>query len=348
MKKYFSVLFFLVFLVLFSSTTVSAQTSSSVFQNDLIISRSPSIPSPGETVTFKVESYTTDLVRSVIMWGLNGIVQKKGYGETSFSITTPAAGMGSLIDVFVLKPNGEELRETFLLFPVDIDIIQEPFTYVPPFYKGRSLFSNESAVKVAVIPNFVQNNQKIKPSDILFTWEKDGFILSDISGIGKDNAIFLGDSLVQPFLVSVTAETIDGDLKAKDSISIKPIDPKVLVYEKDPINGILFSKSLTRNVTVDKEEFGVVAIPYFFSTDSRNSNYLEYLWKENGSTINDPTLSSEIVFMNEGLKNFGTSDIFVEIEHVDNLLQIANAYLNFKIVGSGGDLINISDETEIF
>ncbi|MDA8611259.1 hypothetical protein N9L18_00110 [Candidatus Pacebacteria bacterium] len=340
---------FIIFGVFLAGTSVLAQTSLPPgYKEELIIKRTPSVPTPGETVEIKIESLSTDLKRATVTWTLNGIVQKQGSGEVNYSFVAPNAGQQATVRINVLKEDGKQLNEEFILAPADIDLIYESETYTPPFYKGRSIYSHQSDVKIVAVPNLVSGGIKSGPENIIYTWEKDGVVLQDLSGLGEDTIVFPGRILSRPFSVTVTAEVTNSNIKAKSSIVITPFNPKLIVYESGPLQGNRFDKPIVSTKDFEGEELWLTAVPYFFSVNEKDSVLLDYTWLENDKLFSDQSAASRVILENIERASSGRGAITVGVSHVDNILQSGRIDFGINVIGLSSINSQINDETTAF
>jgi hypothetical protein len=120
------------------------------------------------------------------------------------------------------------------------------------------------------------------------------------------------------------------------------------MYENNPLQGSLFERALRGTFNLEREELQVTATPYFFSTNTRDSNQLSYQWGENGKKIGSPLVSSNLIFRNPGLQASGISNISVSTEHVDNILQDATMGFSLNVIGSNQINLENDDEVTVF
>lgn len=343
-KKF--IFLFIIFCVSGSITT--AQVLPPGFEEEVILKISPSIPAPKENVSVRLENYSTDLNKSNIIWSLDGIVQEQGVGKITYQFTAPEAGRQTTLKVDVQKNTGGTLSESLQIAPAGLDLMYEANTYIPPFYKGRSLFSHQSIVTVAAIPDFTTNGAKVSKENIIYTWEKDNEVIQSISGQGKDSAQFLGKLISRPFTVTVTAESVNSNIKARKKITINPIEPTVVLYENNPVQGSIFEKALSGTFNFDREEVGITAIPYFFSAQNRSDSSLKFSWFENGAKIGDDLFGSDLIYTNIGRAKSGISNLQISVDHVQNILQSGNNGFRVNVIGNEQSATISSDETNVF
>lgn len=327
--------YLILFALIFSPIQFFAQTTSSAFDETVSIEIIPKIPAPKELVNAEVKSsYYASLKKANVSWVVDGVVKKSGVGETFFQFQAPASGKNSNISVSVTKENGLVLRDSISLAPSDIDLVYEADTYVPPFYRGRSLFTHQSAVTVAAMTTFIENGVRLPKEKITYTWAKDDEIIQSASGVGRDSIKIQGALISRPFYVSVVAESINSNLTAKKRILINPTTPQVVLYENNPIYGSIFEKALTGTFNFDREEVGITAVPYFFSAQERSSGNLQYRWFENGRRVGDDSVGSFINYLNPGKEKNGTANLAVQVEHIQNILQEGGNLFKINVLGN--------------
>ncbi|MEY2641194.1 MAG: hypothetical protein RL150_587 [Candidatus Parcubacteria bacterium] len=326
-------LIILAFLFLLGVPAAKAQIAPDIFTGSLSTTLSPSIPSANSSVTATVENYAIDLGRSTITWNTSDGQTSSGLGLRTFIFSTPAVGQTQTVSVRVVGSNGKTYEDSITLTPGAVDLLVEADTYTPPLYKGRSLFTPQSLVTIAAIPDIRTGGTKISSKELVYTWEKNGQVLQQASGVGKDTISFVGNLAPTPFFVTVVVETVNGGVQAQKRIEVTPKNTSVLVYESNPLFGNLFERAITSRFRFDREEVGLVAIPYFFSASSRDDASIEYSWTENEKPIDLPTLGSKLTFTNRGKAKSGISRINVGTNHLSNILQDAKINFALDVVG---------------
>ncbi len=339
--------YLIIFSLIFLPLVSNAQTFQNTFREGLIIEITPQIPSPNETVSAKVISNNyEDLSRANITWSINNIDKKREIGGTTFQFQAPAAGKKIELFVTVEKTNGAIFSNFINIQTANLDLIYEANTYVPPFYKGRSLFVTQSEITVAAMAEVFENGAKLPKNKVIYNWYYNDNYASNLSGIGKDSARFEGDILSRPFSVSVIVESLNPGIKSKNKILIKPVPSKILMYENNPIYGSLFEKALTGIFNFDREEVGITAVPYFFSTKDRTSKDIKYSWSENGKKIGDETFGSFINYQNPNRKLNGISFLRVEVENLSRFMQSGDNSFKINVIGDGqSDTIKPNETT---
>jgi hypothetical protein len=324
----FLVLLSLIFLPL----QIFAQESS--FSEEAIIAITPEIPAPRDTVLATVRSSQyINLKKAEVVWSIDNKEIKRGIGESSFQFRAPDLGQVLNLKATIIRSPGDIFSNLITIKTAGLDLIHEANTYTPPFYKGRSLFTTQSNVTIAALADLRENNTRLSKNQIIYNWYRDGQYISSISGVGKDSAVFTGGILSKPFDISVLAESLNSDLKAKKIVYIKNTAPNVVLYENNPIYGNIFEKALTGTFNFDREEVGITAVPYFFSAEKRASGSLKYSWFENGKKIGDDTFGSFINYLNPERSANGVSNLRVRINNSENFLQSGENSFKINVQG---------------
>lgn len=155
-----------------------------------------------------------------------------------------------------------------------VDILYTGVNYTPPFYRGGSLWSQEGSLMFLAVPQGLGN-----PANLNYKWTKDGTVLGSVSGIGQ-NALYSNDPLFsKPQTVKVEIVAPDDTIVASASVSVTPIKPIILVYEKHPLYGFLFNQEASPNYRLTGPETTFAAFPLFFSTTNRENSSVNYSWK---------------------------------------------------------------------
>lgn len=297
----------------------------------LSVTITPETPDPGDEVTITVESFSTNLNGALIRWTLNGNIQIEERGAKTFKFTAPQSGSISTIVLRIAKAEGGVLTRTFSIEPAGLELVYEAQTYTPPFYKGRAMFTNSSTIKVVAFPEFITSGGKISSSNLIYTWEENGIVNQAASGYGKDTFITTGKLIDRPLKITATVKTTDSEMRTKKSIDIVSSDPQVLLYENNPIYGIIFERALSRGLILDTNEVAISAIPYHFSANEKIIGDMEYRWKLNGRSIASSGVPSEVVFRRTN-EEIGIASIELSVSHLTNFLQAAFSGFTLELI----------------
>src|SRR5690349_18729834 len=94
----------------------------------------------------------------------------------------------SLILLLVLAFQGVAFGQT----SSGVDLIVEPASYIPQFYKGKPLFANQGTARVIAVPNIAIDGKKIGSKNLIFKWIKDDTVISSDT---NNNSITISGSV---------------------------------------------------------------------------------------------------------------------------------------------------------
>ena len=315
--------------LVFTSGTVLAQDFSSLLDNlssisseYLTIKTIPENPGPNERVSARLEFFSSDLNRAEISWYLNGELQKRGVGEVALDFQTGDLGEVSRISVVINTFEGENLQKEVVLIPAGVSLVWNAKTYTPPFYKGRSLFTHKSEVSISAVPEFVNSSgNRINPNNLIYRWYQGANFLQSQSGTGKNSINITGGIITRPLDIRVEVSTLDSSLMASKRLTIRTENPKVLIYEKNPLLGLMTNK-VPDLINLEQREITLEAIPYFFNTIIKESFDVEYVWTQNLNRVRGEGNSLTLRQDEDALA--GSVDIGVRALNRNNLLQASN------------------------
>ncbi len=286
---------------------------------------SPQTPGPNTQVTIDVQGVGSFVGDAAITWSKDGKVVTSGVGQHTFSFTTGALGTQTRIRVSVVSATQGTLTQDWVFIPSAINLVWEADTTTPPFYKGKALYSGGSQVKVVAYPNIIVNGKNFAASSLSFQWTLDGDPLPGQSGLGKNTLTFTGSQLQPEEDVSV--DVYYGASKVGHSDVVVPVTtPKLLLYDKDPLRGLLFDVALPSAISLSTNEFSVQAAPYYFANSSLRSGSLSYSWTLNGNDTSGPSAASGLLTLRQTGNGTGSAVIGVSLQNndEDKLVQAAN------------------------
>src|SRR3989338_2837562 len=308
-KKNFLII--LIFIFVFFGTGAVSSAQFSDFGDIILLEISPENPRPQELVRASIESFSIDLDRaSQITWFLNGEVVNRGVGVKEITFNAGSLGSRSFVEVIVQSIERGTVNKSITIRPTEVDLLWQADSYTPLLYKGKALPASDTEITIIAIPQFINSNgRKLKTNELIFTWEKDGKILSRESGRGKN--------------------------------TIKIRVPKIIFYENDPIFGIKYEKAITNTFNLLNKEVMITAHPYFFSSRERISSDFDYLWKVDGSKVSgSPDDESSIVLRQES-EGEGAVKIAFSIQNINRILQSAQS--SFSVIFGGSDRNTLFD-----
>jgi hypothetical protein len=288
---------------------------------------SPEIPKPGDEVTITTELYgDIDLNTTLITWKVNGVVELKGVGKKEFIFIMGNTGKVTTVEFEADPKNAPLITKTFTFAPVDVDILWQANTYTPPFYKGKALFTPEANVTFIALPNIIIGGKRVDPSDVVYKWKVDRTVDGANSGFGRNSYDYTGSIILRPVLIQAEVYAATNDsFKGINGFQLSHVFPQALVYEDNPLYGILFNKALRNQYTIKDDEVELSVIPYFFSTEGKNSA-VTYKWNLNSATLPIPTFQSSAIFRRQDDKK-GSANIALIIGNPSKILQKASIAL---------------------
>jgi hypothetical protein len=278
--------------------------------------------------TLEIESSNIDLKRYTVAWYLHDDLLSQERGNTRQEITLGMVGEMNLIEAFSTGPDGRRYAISQEFVSADIDLLIEPLTYVPPFFRGLALPSAQSFVRITAVPHIINTRgQRVSPSDIDFDWAVEGVVLGSQSGVGKNSVVI--QAAILPYSevsVFVSATYQQNSITVSKSKSIETVEPLSMVYERKPLLGTQYQRLLQTSFQPEGDEFTLIGEPYYFSLDDMQDSALRHRWKINGNTIQENIDMEPVVFRNEEAEG-GSVRISYEIENFNKLLQLVRSML---------------------
>lgn len=283
----------------------------------LAVTLTPDSPGAYRAVTARAQSYSVDLNQSDINWYVNNQLLASGRGNTSFSFKTGPLGSVTTLTVIANTTEGE-IRVDRSLRSAEVDLIWEADTYTPVWYKGKALFTPTARLTFTAIPSIITSGGgRANPRDVVYTWRQNGRVMGSQSGYGR-NVLRVYPSMIDEIVsVSVTAET--GNIKAQSGASVTLSGERVLVYENDPLLGVLSNNALSGVFELSEDEVSFRAFPLHFTTESSSDFSLEYSWQLGSAVISDA--NSMVTFKQTGEQ--GIARVSLTVENNTNILQKA-------------------------
>lgn len=315
-------------LCLFSSP-VEAQGIPGI-SDPISVTVSPETPKPNSSVSIKIQSFSVDLDRALIVWTVNGKEENKGVGLKRFDLTAGPTGSSKRVDIAATVVGMGTFKQTIIIKPADVSMLWESDTYTPPFYKGKALHSFNGSFRVVAVPEFIgSDGKRIDPRDLIYTWKKNGEVQGDASGYGKTS--FIGSQtsyLRQGEEISVEVSSPRENAAGSGSITIIPTVPKLVLYEKSPLYGPQYETAIVKNKNLENEEITVLAEPYFFSVGSSKAGALTYAWTLNGSAL--PTFANKPEVTLRKIGGQGVADLSLVVQNQAKLLQGASKNISIS------------------
>ncbi len=325
--KYYFLSLILVLFTIFIPNKGFAQFNQ--YSQDIDVSFVPANPGPNTKVYASLESYSVDLNSSTIVWSINGKVVKDSTGGKDLSFTTGNTGTVTQVTIKTTDSLGQTIVKNFNILPSSVDIIWQSDSSVPPFYKGKAMFSHQNNISFIAVPHITYSGKEISASNLVYTWKRNGSVVEDASGYGKNVYSFTGSLISRPLDIEVEVYSPNTNSTASGNTKVSPIDPLVIFYKKSPLYGIELQRNIYSSEQMLEPEITVVAVPLFFGVKQYNDRSLVYKWSINGKLTGDDTSQNTQVFRPaEGVS--GSSQISISIENTKKILQLAKNSFNLS------------------
>lgn len=283
----------------------------------LQLSVTPRHPGPKQNVRIGIESFSFNIDRSTISWFLDEELVARDPGRRTFTFQTGPVGSRSVVDVVIDTPLGTQVSRRVVVRPSHVALLWEAETYTPPFYQGKALYTPGSVIKLVAFATMVSaEGRTYTPNELVYTWEKDGRPLRQFSGAGEAVLRIINDTFIRPFTIAVEVKAPDNQIATR-RIRIESVQPMVELYHNDPLLGIRYGEAVGSRFVLEEEEAALVAEPYFFAVNARDSGNLRYNWRLNNERID---ADSSITLRPTGPRG-GSAHLELALRHLGHTLQ---------------------------
>lgn len=302
-------------------------------QDDIGVEMIPANPGPNEKVSVKISSYSIDLNSSAITWSVNGSVAKNATGDKNFMFTTSSFGQTTKLSITARTSDGEIITKNISINPSSVDLVWESEGLVPPFFKGKALFSHQNQITFIAIPHIYGPGGEIPAKKLIYKWSKNGSVVEETSGFGKDTYTFTGNLISRPFIVEVEVSSPEVVTVGYGASSASPIEPIVVLYKKSPVYGIELQREISSTELLNEPEITIVAIPLFFGASRYDDPGLSYKWRINGKPTGG-ILNQNVQIFRPQEKTVGSASISLSLENKMKVFQLANKSFNLNFDNS--------------
>ena len=294
------------------------------------VNLSPENPGPNQDVYASLESYTTDINAAAITWKVNGKMEKSGTGEKSFSFITGGFNTTTTVEITVVTREGETISQTLAIKPVAIDLMWQSSGFVPPFYKGKTLYSWQNPITFIALPHFFSSSgEEIPAKNLIYKWTRNGSVDAANSGYGLSTFTVFPDIISRPLNIRVEVTSPDSESVGRAAVTASPVDPSVILYKKSPLYGIEFQHAMEGAIPLsESKEITVIAEPFYFGSFDPSSPTLRYTWRVNGASLPSAFSRVQVFRQKEGVS--GISLISLSLENSEKILQLADTRFNLK------------------
>lgn len=312
---------FLIMFVLLLPVFVHAQSQ----EQQLTVTLDPETPTPYDKVTVSLSSYSFDVYNSMIIWSIGGKQVTKGMGMKSVTVNTRGIGEAIPVSAQIVTPGGQTVNTSVNVMPQSVDLMWEAIeSYTPPFYEGKTLPSEGAAVKVTAVPNLGINGKKIAPENLAYSWYLNDELVENVSGYGKQSAVFKLDYLNPSTSIKVNARS-SGGISTEKTISITPHEVMPLLYTHDDLLGTDFSNMVNRRLEI-MNDTTIALEPFYFSTKGYLEKSATYDWYLDGLPVTprEKTLLS----LRPKENSAGSRTLLIKLSNSSRLLQEAETLID--------------------
>lgn len=197
----------------------------------------------------------------------------------------------------------------------EVDILWQGEAYVSPFYKGKTLWSSQSKITFLAIPRGTGTGNS---ASLNYKWTKNGTVLGNISGVGKNTLTFTDSILSKPQTIEIDVLSGQNIVLASASVTLAPILPMLAIYENNPLYGFMFHRETSGTHELQNREVTFTAFPLFFSALNRTDNRINYEWRTN---IGGGAETGNSVTYRTPDNTTGSSQIEARASNEDKILQ---------------------------
>jgi len=305
---------FLFFIILALATIPLTITSAQTGNNEATIELEPPFPEPESTFTASLDDYSLTTQVTSITWKVNNVAVPDAKNERSITAKAGVSGQKMQIEALITLVSGGTRSIKKVITPLYLDIIIEPQTKTPAFYRGRSLPSVGSALNLTAL----LAGHNTPSSNLLYTWRINNTVVEGGSVRGKNRVSIITPS-GQSFLISLDISTLDGSSLIKRTLLIPSVSPALHFYENSSLYGLNNQVLTTLNLIGGSAT--VRAEPYHLDIKTYNNpDHLE--WKVDGSKTNASSNNPyEITVARPADGYSGRSTVNLHVRSLTQLLQ---------------------------
>jgi hypothetical protein len=283
-----------------------------IIDTGLSIAIEPTLPQPQSVFTVSLNDYAGGAFGSEIFWFYNDVPITGSQNARAITLQAGSAGSTGVIKAVLTTPNGTRETLTATIKPLYLDIILEPQTHIPSFYKGRALPSADSTVNATAF----LSGDTILTNDYLYTWRLNNSVLQGGALRGGKRVSFTMPQDSSSIL-SLTVTTLDGTTLAKRTIAIPVVAPRLVFYEVNTLYGVM-ERSIKSPFSLFGNSMTVRAEPYYLDSAVFNApNIAE--WKVDATNVPPNRNPYEITL--ERAEAGGSAQITFRIQSTIKLLQ---------------------------
>lgn len=299
-------------------------THAQLVPDALSLIASPASPSPGQTVTVQAATPTFDKNTAFFSWGIDGASRPDLSGAGKDSITFVAGSVGSQTRVLVdvARNGGEGSSAALSIISSDLSLPWFAETYVPKWYRGKSLPVANSVVSVAAIPQIILDGRALRPQELIYSWDLDDDE-GIVSGIGKEVLrVKMSDLPGASHHVKVAIEDTGKRIKKEGEVFLIASTPRVVIYPSSPLGGGEWRTAAAVFVSSAGKLLDFLAEPFFFSVLSKKA--LSYSWDVAGAEVAGTPQNPHALTVNTAGMESGSIAISISADDQDEFVPSAS------------------------
>ena len=299
-----------VYMSIYTLTPTETEAQLGMGVGQLLLSTSPTFPIPNADVTVRLEDYSVNAIGAEVFWFIDDVEQTEVKNERSITVRTGAVGEETVVRAILRKQDGNDVAASAVIVPTVVDLVLEANTYVPSFYKGRSLPARKSMLSAVAL---VHDGKTTESSTYTYRWTLGQNVLFAGPVRGKNRISFEMPLFSTDLAVEVLNES--GNKVGYRSINIEAVKPELHFYEWSPLRG-LYQRELSNPFALIGEETVIYGEPYFVSQTPSREN-ADFTWRIDGAAV----LSNTDVSQAFGLtrENLGNGQVSLNLVTKDRV-----------------------------
>lgn len=288
---------------------------------DASLSLNPKNPIPYSSVVLTVSSYSFDVNTAMITWKSEGVTLLSGQGEKDLTVQTGRIGTRKTISVLMETSDGIKVEQSIVVTPASVSLLYEsPESYVPLFYEGLALPSDEARVSFTALPQISdRNGVPVSSTKISYSWYLNDEYIKSVSGLGKSFAVLPLDLLTESTQIKVIARSEDG-ATAEKTIEIFSHKIKPILYNYDELLGVDYTQPYSDRIETTKD-FTLALEPYYLSMNSTLFDSVSIEWALDG--LPTTPLGWRILALHPKENSYGSKKLSISLFNAKRRLQQA-------------------------
>jgi hypothetical protein len=308
-------------LAVLGTGVAEAQFNASFTQSAPEIVIEPSLPSPYSVFTASLNNYAVGGGDS-ITWFINGVKEPSFLNQRSITLTARGAGEPLRITAASQNESGTAVEATATVVPHFVDLIIEPQTRTPSFYRARALPTTGSQINATVLVDA----GAIPHTDLSYRFTISGGVLFGGPVRGQNQVSFTtptGDGVFGVEIEQVSSGAVIG----RRSVTLISNEPILRFYEVSPLYGLLLRPLVSLNLIGNSTT--IRAEPYYLDLRTYNNpDIAEWQIDQNATAVTGQN-PYELTLVRSGL--FGTAVVDFHVRSRTSVVQGARASVEVRL-----------------